>query len=133
MDNFAERLRQDAAAIDARISPELDARIDASLRAVTPDVAASPPAPARRWPLWFGGALAAGIALMAVVGVLHREPAPVVTPSQEATLAEPTATAPAIDLDDEAIELITPLSRELDNLQADLRKAEQILRDDLGF
>ncbi len=128
MDKLAERLRHDADAIDARVSPELDARIEASLRAVTPSIAPAQPPP-RRWPVWLGGAVAAGIALVAVVSVVQRPAVPV---SSAPIVADGPASIP-LDLDAEATELVTPLSRELDNLQADLRKAEQILRDDLGL
>lgn len=36
MDNFEKRMKRDAAAIESEVSPELRARIDASLRGIEP-------------------------------------------------------------------------------------------------
>ena len=71
MDKLAKRLREDAEQINATISPELDERINASLRAVTP---AKPEAPVRRghsWVFWFASSLTGAAAAFALIAILN--------------------------------------------------------------
>lgn len=126
MDDFAERLKRDAEAIDARITPELEQRIGASLHAVE----RPRPRTERRdggLSLWWASSLT-GVAAAAVLIVafnLDRE-APPRQPVVESPPALPDlglAVAPAM--------LTGPLEQELKDLRRDLEKAEQAVREDV--
>ena len=135
MDKFASRLRDDASRIDAEISAQLDSRIRASLNATGPE------APQRRQParrpvsFWLASSvtgIAAAVAVIAVLNVMDStEPAAV---SQNvAGNTVPPVGIPVLDLDlqVEAATLTSPLARELEDLQADLKKAEELVRGDV--
>jgi len=130
MDKLAKQLRADADRIDVTVSAELDRRIDASLRAVTPEPESRRPAPIARPPLfWWASTLtgiAAAIAVIAIVNLRAPErldPAPI----------DLVATVPPIDLKAETAMLTAPLQEELDRLQSDLKKAEEKVKQDIGF
>jgi len=131
MDKFTNRLREDASHIDAEISARLDSRIQASLAAVEP-AAARRQRPKRR-PAWFwlASSLTGVAAALAVIAVLNvndvDEPAAV--PRAAAGNALPPVGV--IDLDVRAAMLTDPLARELEDLQADLKKAEELVRGDV--
>ncbi len=134
MDKLARRLREDAASIDAEISAQLDSRIQASLNAVEPETARRRRQPARRpVSFWLASSLtgvAAAIAVIAVLNVVDtNEPA-----AGSRTVAENTMRPieiPVLDLDVEAAMLTGPLAQELEDLQADLKKAEEVVRGDV--
>ena len=133
MDKLARRLRDDAATIDAEISAQLDSRIQASLAAVEPE-AARQRRPGRRVAyFWLASSLtgvAAALALIAVLNVFDmNEPEPIPR-SVAANTAQPIE-IPAIDLDVKAATLAGPLTQELEDLQSDLRKAEEGMRGDV--
>lgn len=131
MDKLAQRLYEDAQRIDARISPELEKRIDASLRAVTPLRPTQPQRSARTWFPWLAGGATVAVAVLAAVFV--REPqAPRQAPVAQDN-APSSLTLPLLDLDSGTAELTDPLAQELENLQADLRRAERELREEIGF
>lgn len=132
MDKLAKRLREDAERIDATISPELDDRIRASLHAVTPQQPAKPRKRGASWTFWLASSLTGAAAAIALIAVLNvREPAveplPVVADSAE------LPTVPVFDLHAETAVLTSPLSQELEDLQTDLKRAEEKLREDIGF
>jgi len=130
MDNLANQLREDAANIDAEISAEFDGRITASLRNVAPE-SARPRAPASRSPLfWWASSLtgiAAAIGFIAIINLDRPGPSP------QVQVQEPVAhiVVPELDLAVEAAMLTSPLTEELARLQADLRRAEEAVRNDV--
>ena len=130
MDKLAKQLRADAERIDATVSADLDRRIDASLRAVTPEPEARRPAPIARPPLfWWASTLtgiAAAIAVIAIVNLRTPE-------QQEPTPVDLVATVPPLDLKAETAMLTAPLHEELDRLQSDFKKAEEKVKQDIGF
>ena len=134
MDKLARQLREDAASIDADISAQLDSRIQASLAAIEPETAGRRRQPARRSvSFWLASSLtgvAAAIAVIAVLNVVDtNEPAAV-----SRTVADNTMQPieiPVLDLDVEAAMLTGPLAQELEDLQADLKKAEEVVRSDV--
>ena len=133
MDKLAKQLREDAANIDAEISAELDSRISASLRNVTPE-SARPRTPATRSPLfWWASSLtgiAAAFGILAIINLVNLDRP---GPSPEVQVQEPVAliVVPELDLEVEAAMLTSPLAEELAKLQADLRRAEETVRDDV--
>jgi hypothetical protein len=129
MDKLAKQLRDDARQIDCTISDELDDRISASLHGITPQAAHEPRAAAR--PAWFWWAssltgVAGAVAVMLIVNLQTPEPQPVA--------AEPAVTPlilPAIEWHTETAVLTSPLEEEIENLQSDLKKAEEAVRKDI--
>jgi len=131
MDKLTSKLREDAARIDAEVSAELDDRIRASLQGVTP--ATHPRRPERSQTLWWASSLtgvAVALGVIAVINLMGRDP--------EVPAAQPIAgnavqqiAIPQLDLNAEAATLTSPLAEELENLQADLRKAEEVVRRDV--
>ncbi len=138
MDELANRLREDAANIDATVSPELEARIHASLHAVSPAEKPSRQV-ARPWAFWLASSLtgaAVAIAAIAFLAVHNPEPEapPAVAQSPQPGEAEAEPfDIPALRLDAETAVLTAPLQQELDALQSDLKKVEQKVRDDMGL
>ncbi len=131
MDKLAKRLRDDADRIEVGISDELERRIEASLRSVTPEPAARPRVPRGRPPLfWWASTItgvAAALAVVALVNFQVADDKPAATPAYVATLPPP------IDLNAEAAMLTTPLREELENLQSDLKKAEEKVKREIGL
>jgi len=129
MDEVARILREDAANIDASVSPELERRVRASLENVSPMPQQRPRPRRPSLTLWWASSLT-GIAVAAIVIVAIRpDSATVDTPPQVAAI-EPLVVP---DLKTETAMLTAPLERELENLEADLRKAEQAVRRDFGL
>lgn len=131
MDKLAKRLREDADRIDATVSDELDRRIEASLRGVSP--AREPrPVPAARPPwFWVASTVTGVAAALAVIAIVNRQvPDPVEAPPATMVAEE---LPPMIDLKTEAAMLTRPLQQELEDLQSDLKKAEDKVRQDLGL
>lgn len=129
MDKLAERLREDAARIEVDVSDELDRRIEASLHATTQPT--TPARPQAKPPLfWWASTITGVAAAIAVIAIVNwrveqqpEAPAPI----------DLMASAPAIELNAEAAMLTAPLQEELDNLQSDLKKAEEKVRRDIGL
>ena len=133
MDKLARKLRDDAAHIDAEISAQLDSRIRASLNATEPEAARRRRPERRPASFWLASSLtgiAASLAVIAILNVIDsNEPAAV--PQTVVDHSVPPIDLPALDLDVEAAMLTSPLARELENLQADLKKAEELVRSDV--
>ena len=129
MDKLAKQLRDDAERINVTVSDELDHRIEASLRAVTPEVE-SRPVPGSRPPLfWWASTITGVAAALAVLAIVNWQ-----TPEQpSATPALVADLEPPIDLNLEAAMLTAPLEEELEALQSDLKKAEEKVRRDIGL
>ncbi len=131
MDKLANRLREDASHIDAEISAQLDSRIRASLAAVGPPAARR--RKSKRRPAWFWLAssltgIVAALALIAVLNVIEVDEPAAVPRSVDGNTVPPIG---VIDLDVRAAMLTDPLARELADLQADLKKAEELVRGDV--
>ena len=133
MDKFTKKLREDAAMIDAEISAQLDSRVRASLTAIEPEGARQRKPARRPVSFWLASSLTGVAAALAVIAVLNindsSEPA-AVPRTVSANPAQPLE-IPALDLDVEAAMLTGPLARELEDLQADLKKAEEVVRGDV--
>jgi len=131
MDKLAKRLRDDAAKIEVNVSDELDRRIEASLQAVTPEMADQRPVTPARPPLFWWASTITGIAAaVAVIAIINLQ-----APEQPAADVplNIVAAVPAIDLKVEAAVLTSPLQEELDKLQSDLQKAEEKVKRDIGL
>jgi hypothetical protein len=134
MDKLANRLRDDAANIDAEISAQLDSRIRASLNAIEPETARRQQESGRRpVSFWLASSLTGVAATLAVIAIMNivdtNEPA-----AESRTVADNAMQPieiPVIDLDVEAAMLTGPLAQELEDLQEDLRKAEEVVRGDV--
>ena len=70
MDKLKEALREDAAAIDATVSAELDDRIRASLEGVQPE-RPNAPRPRRGLSMWWASSLTGVAAAAAVIAVIN--------------------------------------------------------------
>jgi hypothetical protein len=128
MDKLARQLRDDAERINVSVSDELDQRIQASLRAVTP--ATERQVPRARPPLfWLASTLTGAAAALAIIAVVNMQ--------ETEQPAVPAATVadlqPSIELNMEAAMLTAPLQQELEALQSDLKKAEEKVKRDIGL
>lgn len=141
MDKLAKQLRLDAERIDTTVSAELEQRIVASLRAVTPRAEPGSDTGARleRRPamFWWASSLtgiAAATAVIAIVNFQSRQ-ADLAAPGVVASTSPVTiaTTVPIIDWKTEYATLTGPLREELGNLQADIKKAEKKVRGDIGL
>lgn len=129
MDKLAKRLRDDAAHIECAVSHELDDRIRASLENIQPRQPAEPQRSPRPFTFWWASSLtgvAAAIALIAVANL--RGPDPVATTTEP--VAQPLV-IPSIEWRAETAVLVSPLEQEFEDLQSDLRKAEDAVRQDI--
>ncbi|WP_405228250.1 hypothetical protein [Lentisalinibacter sediminis] len=139
MTELEERLRRDAARIRAETTPELRARLQASLQAADPAASA---ARRRRWPrlmpspqLLGGAALAAAVAVAGVLALRPEAPEPEswpATPTAQTQTAPPASLPVALQAEFVLLELeqraTQPLTEEQERLEADLRRIEEELR-----
>lgn len=129
MDKLAKRLREDAGRIDVDISAELDDRIQASLQGIRPEKGRRPAGTSgSRW-FWVASSLtgvAAAVAAIVVINLRSPEPTPMTAGTTEAPLVLPT-----IEWRTEAAVLTSPLEQEIEDLQADLKKAEEVVKEDI--
>ena len=131
MDKLASRLRNDADSIDATVSDELDSRIRASLRGVTPMTDEVPAkGRTRRAGFWWASSLT-GIAAAAAIIAIINSPQEVIAPP--ATPTNILAAVPTINWKAETAVMTAQLQEELDNLQSDLKKAEKRVREEVGL
>jgi len=131
MDKLANRLKEDADRIEVTVSENLDYRIQASLQGVTPEGEARPRRErARPLGFWWASSLtgiAAAAAVIVIMNMQQSEEPPAVQP------VDVVATVPAFDLKAETAALTNPLQQELVNLQADIKKAEEKVKKDIGL
>jgi hypothetical protein len=130
MDKLAQRLRDDADKIETRVSPELDERIRASLQGISPQPARPSAPPARPISMWWASSItgvAAAIAMIVIFNSQQPEPELITEPSK----APPAM--PFLDWNAQTAILTSPLRKEYEDLQADLKKAEKALKDDIGL
>ena len=135
MDKLHQALKDDAAKIRAEVSPELDQRIQASLQGISPERPARPPR--RPLSLWWASSLtgvAAAAGLVVLVNSDIFSPGPSVPDNAVANVNGTLSTSPVVpELTARAAVLAGPLEQELENLEADLRKAGRAVRADIGI
>ena len=133
MDKLERKLREDASRIDAEVSAQLESRIRASLNAIEPESARQRKAVRRPISFWLASSLTGITVALAVIAVLNmidsNEPEPI--PRSVVGNTTPTVGLPVLELEIEAATLTSPLARELEDLQADLKKAEELVRGDV--
>lgn len=123
MDELARQLRDDAHRIECTVSDELDRRIRASLEGVTPERQVR--RPWRPATFWWASSLT-GMALAAAIVVVVNLPRTELSPAPAKPLV-----LPAVEWRVETAELTTPLEREMDDLESDLKKAEGVVKQDI--
>jgi len=127
MDKLAKRLRDDADQIDVLISPQLENRIEASLRGISQDGVA--PAKSRQTAsFWWASSLTGVAATLAVISIVN-----LTGPEPEIAITEPPAQAfsmPQFEWKSQPAILTETLEEELENIQSDLKKAEQAVKED---
>jgi len=129
MDKLAKRLREDADQIEILISPELENRIEASLRSVTQD-GGMPVQSRQSASFWWASSLTGVAATLVIVAVVNLS-----GPEPEVGITEPpqqTFSVPRFDWKPKTAMLTETLEQELVDIQSDLKKAEQTVRDDIG-
>lgn len=129
MDELARRLQEDAARIDVSVSPELDARIHASLAGTHVEMPASRGrahrhAGFRRAAAMAGLGAAVAASVFVYIGIAGRPGSPVPGP-------RPGFELPAVAWQVQPVALTDPLDREYANLRADLEKVGNALRQDI--
>ncbi|MDA0681282.1 MAG: hypothetical protein O3A13_06570 [Proteobacteria bacterium] len=138
MDEFEKRLKRDAQAISADVSPELKARIDASLRGTerVAVVSARKSAPTQIGLASSLTGLAAVIVLVVIANLGKQGPDPIPEISV-AGRTEPLAPIdfPLIlpDLKIDSAQFTSPLEEELLKLRADIKKARNNVKEDIDF
>ena len=141
MDKLAKQLRTDAERIDVAVSDELEQRILASLRGVTPRAEANPDTrsrleqrPAKFW--WTSSLTGIAAAALVIVIINSQSQQPGSESPAEVATTSPVALAasmPIIDWKTESAMLTSPLREELENLQSDIKKAEEKVKQDIGL
>ena len=130
MDKLAKQLREDAQKVDATISPQLDERIRASLQNVAPEPAGKPRATPRPAWFWWASSLTGVAAAVAVIVIINLQtPAP--EPMAVDAPVTPSMVLPTIEWQAETAVLTAPLEQEIEDLQSDLKKAEEAVRQDI--
>ena len=130
MDKLAQRLHDDADKIETTISPELERRIQASLQGISQQPA-TPSAPSSRpVSMWWASSITGVAAAVAMIAIINsQQPKPELkTEPQQAPLE-----LPFVDWNAQTADLTRPLQKEYENLQADLKKAEKALKDNIGL
>ena len=138
MDEFEKRLKRDADAILAEASPELRARIHASLQStsqVRPAGKKAEPAPANLW--WASSLTGLAAAIMVIVLINWNRadsvPVPAENIANTTVPADPDPLMAPPMLDIRTADFTSPLEDELVKLQSDIEKARQSVKKDLDF
>ena len=130
MDDLAKKLRSDARDIEVSISPQLDDRIRASLESATQEGAAAPVRKSQPASFWWASSLTGVAAAVAVIAIINLS-----GPAEEEGITQPpppSMSVSRIDFNLQPAVLTQTLEQELQDIQADLKKAEQVVRDDLA-
>jgi len=133
MDKLARQLKLDAERIDVHISSELEQRIEASLHGVSPQREQRRVAPQRPAWFWVTSSLTGIAATLAVIVLVNSPDTTEVVPPGGLSPVVFTAAVPVIDWKTESAMLTSPLQQELEDLQADIKKAEQMVKRDIGL
>lgn len=135
MDRIEQRLRREAADIDARAPSASVRRAQAAVHAEqSRDARARGPHTA---PWWLVGLAAAGVAAVVLLAVrpdtLPHETAPTVSamPATPQSLTPPRDIAPLPIMELDTVARTAPLDAELQRLQADLERARETISDDI--
>ena len=138
MDEFENRLKQDADEIQAEVSPELRHRIDATLRA-TKRIQPVPESANPGINLWWASSLT-GLAAAVIVIVLINWNRPTTEMAPADAVADRTVPATFEELQSlnpprliKTAEFETPLEEELARLQADIERARATVSKDIEF
>lgn len=135
MDKLAQQLKADAAMIDVQISNELDRRITASLQGVTPERPDLPVKQSRPAAFWWASSLTGVAAALVIIAIINAQSQPGDKPVPQVAGTSPVAEVmtPTLDWKTETAMLTRPLQQELENLQSDLKKAEEKVKRDIGL
>jgi hypothetical protein len=138
MDEFENTLKRDAEDIRAGVSPQLKARIDASLRATK----RIEPVPESRTPginLWWASSVT-GLAAAIIVIVVMNWNRPATEPVPLEQVADRTVPVAVEELQGfspprliKTADFTTPLEEELARLQADIERARANVKEDIDF
>jgi len=129
MDKLALQLREDAEKIDAGISPDLDARLTSSLQGIEPESVRRPRRESKSFSFWWASSLT-GVAAAALIIVVANLRAPEPVSVAAGTTTTPLV-LPSIEWNAKSAVLTSPLEQEIDNLQSDLKKAEELVKQDI--
>ena len=128
MDKLAKQLREDADQIKVLITPELESRIEACLRGVAQDNGAV--VKSRQSALfWWASSITGVAATLAIIAVVNLS-----NPELETAITEPpqqTFSVPKFNWKPKPAVFTETLEQELVDIQSDLKKAEQTVRDDI--
>jgi len=135
MDEFAKRLKEDAAGIQVDISPELEARIAASIHATERETG-SVDVPIRHRSYWWASSLTGLAAAALIIALLNWN---AVDEPKETTEEQVASVVPEyvrqlnsdFSLKVENADFAEPLEDELEKLKADIEKARNNVRRDL--
>jgi hypothetical protein len=134
MDKLAKQLKKDAASIDVQISDELDRRIAASLQGVTPEIPVPLTARTRPPIFWWASSLTGAVAAVLLIMIINSRPSVDVAPIKSTDMSPvAVATTPTIQWKAESAMLTRPLQQELEDLQSDIKKAEEKVKRDIGL
>jgi len=129
MDKLAKRLRDDADQISCTVSDELDSRIEASLQGIQMQAAQKRVPEARPASFWWTSSLT-GVAVAAAIIVAVNMQTPV--PEKGTTEPDQAAlVAPAVEWNARSAVFTGPLQQEIDDLQSDLEKAQEAVKQDI--
>lgn len=131
MDKLTQQLKRDAEAIEVEVSDELDRRIAASLRGVSPEREAPKRRPAAFW--WASSLTGVAAALILIAVVNSRSGHEALPRSISDTSPVATSVSPIIEWNAQSAMLTSPLRKELDDLQSDIDKASRKVREDIGL
>ena len=129
MDKLAKQLRDDAHRIECSVSEELDDRIRASLEGIQPEPVQRPRRESKSFAFWWASSLtgvAAAIVTIAFINMQVPDPGPDSTESNPQPLVIPT-----VQWHTETAVLTSPLEQEFEDLQADLKRAEEAVKQDI--
>ena len=143
MDDLKTRLKQDADEIQASVSPELRARIDASVYAARRSNSVTSTPSARAVSLWWVSSVTGLTAALLVIFLLNwNKPneqevidvsAGNQVPSNSISLPDDWRVGDGFLLNVESADLTRSLEEELINLQSDLEKARENVERDVKF
>ena len=108
MDKLARQLREDASRIECEVSAQLDDRI---------------------FPLWWASSLTGVAAAIAIIVLVNLQSQPV--PPSVTEPAPQALVIPSIEWETQPAALTRSLEVELENLQSDLEKAEEAVKQDI--
>jgi len=117
-----------------QVSDELDRRIGASLAGVTPEKPAAPAVKQRPPLFWWASSLTGVAAALAVIAIINSQ-SQVAEDVIDAPEMSPVTVAdtPIIDWNTESAMLTRPLQKELEDLQSDIKKAEEKVKQEIGL